>query len=58
VRVLLLVLRRLYYAARARRFLEDTVVARSLRDALCVTAVVCAAPELAAAQAGPDHSTA
>jgi hypothetical protein len=45
---LLLVLRRLYYAARARRLLEGTVVARSLRDALCVTAVVCAAPELAA----------
>lgn len=58
LRMLLLVLRRLYYAARARRFLEDTVVARSLRDALCVTAVVCAAPELAAAQASPDHSTA
>jgi len=58
LRLLLLVLRRLYYAARARRLLEDTVVARSLRDALCVTAVVCAAPELAAAHAGRDHSTA
>lgn len=58
LRVLLLVVRRLYYAARARRFLEGTVVARSLRDALCVTAVVCAAPELAAARAGGDHPTA
>lgn len=48
LRVLLLVLRRLYYAARARRLLEETAVARSLRDALCVTAVVCAAPELGA----------
>ncbi|HEV2250510.1 MAG TPA: hypothetical protein VGT60_08390 [Candidatus Limnocylindria bacterium] len=48
LRVLLLVLRRLYYAARARRLLEGTAVARSLRDALCVTAVVCAAPELGA----------
>jgi hypothetical protein len=51
LRVLLLVLRRLYYAARARRLLETTVVARALRDALCVTAVVCAAPELAVARA-------
>ena len=50
LRLLLLVLRRLYYAARARRLLEGTVVARSLRDALCVTAVVCAAPELVAAR--------
>jgi hypothetical protein len=58
LRVLLLVLRRLYYAVRARRFLEDTVVARSLRDALCVTAVVCAAPQLAAARAEAGHSTA
>lgn len=48
LRLLLLVLRRLYYAARARRLLEGTFVARWLRDALCVTAVVCAAPELAA----------
>jgi hypothetical protein len=50
LRVLLLVLRRLYYTARAYRLLEGTVVARSLRDALCVTAVVCAAPELVAAR--------
>lgn len=50
LRLLLLVLRRLYYGARARRFLDGTVVARWLRDALCVTAVVCAAPELAAAR--------
>ncbi|MEA2662620.1 MAG: hypothetical protein QOH08_2192 [Chloroflexota bacterium] len=48
LRVLLLVLRRLYYAVRAHRLLEGSVVARWLRDALCVTAVVCAAPELAA----------
>ena len=54
LRVLLLVLRRAYYAARARRLLEGTVVARALRDALCVTAVVCAAPELAVARARPD----
>jgi len=47
LRVLLLVLRRLYYGISARRWLDGTVVARSLRDALCVTAVVCAAPELA-----------
>ena len=50
LRLLLLVLRRLYYGARARRLFEGTVVARWLRDALCVTAVVCAAPELAAAR--------
>jgi hypothetical protein len=50
LRLLLLVLRRLYYGVRARRFLEGTVVARSLRDALYVTAVVCAAPELVAAR--------
>jgi hypothetical protein len=48
LRVVLLVLRRMYYAVRARRLVEDTVIARWLRDALCVTAVVCAAPELAA----------
>ena len=53
LRVILLVLRRLYYAVRARRLLEDTVVARWLGDALCVTAVVCAAPELAGAQRRP-----
>ena len=58
LRVLLLVVRRLYYAMRARRLLEDTGVARSLREALCVTAVVCAAPELAGAGTRPDHSTA
>jgi hypothetical protein len=58
LRVLLLVVRWLYYAVRARRFLEDTVVARSLRDALCVTAVVCAAPELAGARTRANHSTA
>ena len=46
LRLLLLVLRRIYYAMRARRLLEGTVIARWLRDALCVTAVVCAAPEL------------
>ena len=46
LRLLLLVLRRLYYAVRARHLLEGTVVARWLGDALCVTAVVCAAPEL------------
>ncbi len=48
LRLLLLVVRRLYYAARAGRLLEGTTVARSLRDALCVTAVVCVAPELVA----------
>jgi hypothetical protein len=58
LRVLLRIVRWLYYAVRARRLLEDTVVARSLRDALCVTAVVCAAPELAAARPRADHWTA
>ena len=58
LRLLLLVLRQLYYAVRARRLLEGTAVARSLRDALCVTAVVCAAPELVAARPHADHSTA
>lgn len=53
LRLLLLVLRRLYYAVRARRLLEGTVVARWLRDALCVTAVVCAAPELAVDRVRP-----
>ena len=48
LRVVLLLLRRLYYAARANRLLGGTFVARWLRDALCVTAVVCAAPELVA----------
>jgi hypothetical protein len=52
LRVALLVLRRLYYAGSVRRLLEDTVLARWLRDALCVTAVVCAAPELVAGQEG------
>ena len=51
LRVVLLVLRRLYYTVRVRHLLEGTVVARWLRDALCVTAVVCAAPELAAGRA-------
>jgi hypothetical protein len=51
LRVVLLVLRRLYYAARARRLLEGTFVAAWLRDALCVTSVVCAAPELVAGRA-------
>jgi hypothetical protein len=48
LRVVLLLLRRLYYVARANRLLGGTFVARWLRDALCVTAVVCAAPELVA----------
>lgn len=51
LRLVLLVLRRLYYAVRARRLLAGTVFARSLGDALCVTAVVCAAPELVAGRA-------
>ena len=46
LRLVLLVLRRIYYVMRARRLLEGTVIARWLRDALCVTAVVCVAPEL------------
>ena len=48
LRVVLQLLRGLYYVARANRLLEGTFVARWLRDALCVTAVVCAAPELVA----------
>ena len=48
LRVLLLVLRRLYYTVRIGGVLDGTFVARWLRDALCVTAVVCAAPELVA----------
>ena len=48
LRVLLLVLRRLYYTVRVGGVLDGTFVARWLRDALCVTAVVCAAPELVA----------
>ena len=48
LRVVLLVLRRAYYAIRARRLLDGTVIARWLGEALCVTAVVCAAPELVA----------
>ena len=51
LRVVLLILRRVYYGARARRVLEGTSVATWLRDALCVTAVVCAAPELVAGRA-------
>ena len=51
LRVALLVLRRMYYGVRARRMLEGTFVATWLRDALCVTAVVCAAPELVAGRA-------
>jgi hypothetical protein len=51
LRVLLLVMRRVYYAVRARRVLDRTGLARWLRDALCVTAVVCAAPELVSARA-------
>ncbi len=47
LRVVLLVLRRLYYTVRVGGVLDGTFVARWLRDALCVTAVVCAAPELA-----------
>ena len=46
LRVALLVLRRVYYGLRARRVLEGSALTRWLRDALCVTAVVCAAPEL------------
>jgi len=48
LRVALLVMRRVYYGARARRLLEGTSLATWLRDALCVTAVVCVAPELVA----------
>lgn len=48
LRVVLLVLRRLYYTVRVGGVLDGTFVARWLRDALCVTAVVCAAPELVA----------
>jgi hypothetical protein len=55
LRVVLLVLRRLYYTARVSRLFEGTVIARWLRDALCVTAVVCVAPELVA---GGRYSTA
>ena len=47
LRLVLLVLRRLYYAVRIGGVMEGTFIARWLRDALCVTAVVCAAPELA-----------
>ena len=46
LRLALLVLRRVYYGLRARRMLEGSTLTRWLRDALCVTAVVCAAPEL------------
>jgi hypothetical protein len=55
LRLVLLLLRRLYYAARGNRVLEGTRIARWLRDALCVTAVVCVAPELVA---GGRYSTA
>jgi hypothetical protein len=55
LRLVLLVLRRLYYTARGNRVLEGTRIARWLRDALCVTAVVCVAPELVA---GGGYSTA
>jgi hypothetical protein len=55
LRVVLLVLRRLYYTARVSRLFEGTVIARWLRDALCVTAVVCVAPELVV---GRRYSTA
>jgi hypothetical protein len=48
LRLVLRVLRRAYYGARVSGLLEGTVVVRWLRDALCVTAVVCAAPELVA----------
>jgi hypothetical protein len=48
LRVVLRVLRRLYYTVRIGGVLDGTFIARWLRDALCVTAVVCAAPELAA----------
>jgi hypothetical protein len=51
LRVALLVMRRMYYGARARRVLERTSVATWLREALCVTAVVCVAPELVAGRA-------
>ena len=47
LRLVLLVLRRLYYAVRIGGVMDGTFIARWLRDALCVTAVVCAAPELA-----------
>jgi hypothetical protein len=50
-----LLLRRLYYAVRGNRVLEGTPITRWLRDALCVTAVVCVAPELVA---GGRYSTA
>lgn len=56
LRLLLRVLRRLYYAGRASRVLEGTILARWLRDALCVTAVVCAAPELAAPGTRSDRA--
>lgn len=45
--IVLRIVRRLYYAVRVRGLLDGTFLARWLRDALCVTAVVCAAPELA-----------
>lgn len=48
LRIVLLVLRRLYYGVRIGGLLDGTFIVRWLRDALCVTAVVCAAPELAA----------
>ena len=47
LRALLLLLRRGYYKVRAQRALDALGITRVLRDALCVTAVVYAAPELA-----------
>ena len=58
VRIVLLVLRRIYYGMRARRLLQETVIARWLRDALCVTAVVCVAPELVAGRRTSGHASA
>lgn len=46
LRATLLLVRRGYYAVRARRALDSLGLTRMLRDALCVTAVVYAAPEL------------
>ena len=52
LRSVLLLLRRGYYSVRGHRLLDRVGLTAVLRDALCVTAVVSAGPELAASGRG------
>lgn len=55
MRTALVTMRAIYYRFHMSRALAESGLTARLRRALCVTAVVCAAPELVAARAGRDR---